>query len=265
MKARIVGVIAPVLMLGSMTFGMQDEPPVEADQPPVDLTVTADGPSSWLSGWTGSVALGLTGSEGNTERMSFRAEAQAMRTTESHETSASILYAYGRESSRATESRLDARLRNDWLFKDSPWRLFALGRFEFDDFQDWMYRVSAFAGPAYAFVDTEKTLLLGRVGLGVSREFGGEDNAWTPEGLIGGDLRHQISDRQSITASVDFFPSLKDLGPYRFNATAAWEIVVDPSYGLTLRVGVENRYDSTPGVGFKRNDFTYFALLAWNF
>jgi hypothetical protein len=242
-------------------------PDTTAAQPPdVALDPEQLPPSdSWLNGWTGSAAVGRNGASGNTDRVSFRAVGDAKRTVEAHETTINLLFAYGREDSRESENRFEGNLRNDWLFKDSPWRVFALAKYEFDEFQDWDSRVSFFAGPAYEFIDNETTFLLGRVGVGASREFGGEENKWTPEGLIGADFEHKFSDRQKISASADFFPALDQFGPYRFNAKAAWEIVVDPSNGLTLRVGIEDRYDSTPGDGFKRNDIDYFILLAWTF
>ncbi len=243
----------------------QDQPDEPAEQP---VTLDAESPpasQSWLNGWTGSAALGLNGADGNTERFSFRAETNAKRTVEAYETSLSFLYAYAQEDGNDSESRFEANARNDWLFKDSRWRFFALAKYEFDNFQDWDHRISLFAGPAYEFIKNDTTFLLGRVGLGVAREFGGEDNTWTPEGLIGADFEHAFSDRQKITATADFFPALDDVGDYRFVAKAAYEIIVDPTNGLTLRLGIEDRYDSTPGDGFKRNDISYFALLAWNF
>lgn len=271
MSTRQVGSRFTLAMIAAASFVVpitnafaQDE----AAEPQAEAALDAERPpasESWLRGWTGSAALGLNGADGNTERISFRAEAGGKRTVEAYETSFNLLYTYGRENSRETENRFEGGLRNDWLFKDSPWRLFALAKYEYDNFQDWDHRVSAFVGPAYEFLKTDTTFLLGRVGAGVSREFGGEDNTWTPEGLIGADFEHKFSDRQKLTASADFYPALDDFGPYRFTAKGAYEILVDPSNGLTLRLGVEDRYDSTPGEGFKRNDITYFALLAWNF
>ena len=35
-------------------------------------------------------------------------------------------------------------------------------------------------------------------------------------------------------------------------------------YGIVLRLGVQNRYDSDPGLA-KRNDLTYFATLGFGF
>lgn len=265
-KTRSGGIV--VTMMSAMVFlpAVAQEQPAEPEGQPVALDAESPPASqSWLNGWTGSVALGFNGAEGNTERFAFRAVANARRTVEAHDTTFSLLYAYAQDNGNDSESRFEANARNDWLFKDSRWRIFAIGRYEFDNFQDWDHRISFFAGPAYEFIKNDTTFLLGRVGAGVTREFGGEDNTWTPEGLIGADFEHAFTERQKLTATAEFFPALDDFDDYRFEIRAAYEIVVDPSNGLTLRLGAENRYDSTPGSGFKRNDISYFALLAWNF
>jgi hypothetical protein len=49
------------------------------------------------------------------------------------------------------------------------------------------------------------------------------------------------------------------------NAKAGWEIVVDPEVNMTLKLGVEDRYNDNPGPDRKKNDIEYFALLAWSF
>lgn len=221
---------------------------------------------SWTEGWKGGIELGLNGSEGNTERFNFRAGANAGRKTERFDTKFGFVYSYGREDSADTENKFLAEGRNDWLFKNSPWRVFAKSTFEYDDFQDWDVRVTAHGGVGYAFIEDDKTLLLGRVGLGFAREFGGEDNAIKFEGLLGADFSRQLTERQKISASVDYYPEIApELGPYRIEAKAAYEILVDPETKMTLKLGVLDRYDSNPGEGFERNDFEYFALLAWSF
>ena len=221
---------------------------------------------SWTEGWKGGIELGLNGSEGNTERFNFRAGANAGRKTERFDTKFGFVYSYGREDSADTENKFLAEGRNDWLFKNSPWRVFAKSTFEYDDFQDWDVRVTAHGGVGYAFIEDDKTLLLGRVGLGFAREFGGEDNAIKFEGLLGADFSRQLTEQQKISASVDYYPEIApELGPYRIEAKAAYEILVDPETKMTLKLGVLDRYDSNPGEGFERNDFEYFALLAWSF
>jgi putative salt-induced outer membrane protein YdiY len=232
----------------------QDEEAIEAAEP-----------RNWLQGWEGSVSLGLNGSSGNTELFNARAGADFARLTERFETTAALSYLYGVEDGSMTEHKFGAVARNDWLIPDSRWRLFARGNFDFDEFKDWKYRISGFVGPAYEFIGTDRTQLLGRIGVGLTKEFGGSENRIMPEGLLGADFSHQITDRQKVSATADYMPALDEFGPYRLYGRAVYEVVLDEQTNLNFRTGVESWYDSTPGEGFKRADVSYFAVLAWTF
>lgn len=218
-----------------------------------------------LEGWSGGFELGISGSEGNVDRFTGRAGVRGERRSEWNESRAELTYIYAKTDGETTQNQANFLVRNDRLFKDSPWRLFGIGMVDYDEFKDWDVRLSGFLGVGYAFIDEERTRLIGRLGAGLLREFGGEENAIIPEGLIGADFEHKLTERQKITASFDFFPELREFGPYRFIAKAAWEVLVDPEVNLSLRVGIEDRYDSTPGAGQKRNDLDYFATVVWSF
>ncbi len=220
---------------------------------------------SWLEGWKGSVEAGLTGSGGNTDRISFRTSVNAKRTTERYETSFGAAYQYAKSEGQESANRLELNLRNDWLFKDSKWRFFAQGKYEGDQFQDWDHRLSGFAGVGYEFIKNEKTLLIGRVGFGGSYEIGGEDEEFRPEGLVGVEYARQLTERQRLTAASEYYPDLSDLGEFRWNNRATWEVMVDPETNLFLRLGAEHRHDSQPGTGRKHNDLDYFLTMGWSF
>jgi putative salt-induced outer membrane protein YdiY len=221
--------------------------------------------TSWMSGWTGSIQLGLNGSEGNTDRLSFRTGLDATRFATDMETRIALRYSYATSDGETSENKARADVRNDWLIADSRWRYFVLGLAEYDRFQEWDVRASIFLGLGYEFIKTDRTLLLGRAGAGLTREFGGDRTRIIPEALLGADLEHKLTERQKVTATVDFFPALDHIGEYRLNARAAWEILIDPEVNLSLKIGVEDRYNSRPGEGFKHNDLDYFALVAWSF
>lgn len=220
---------------------------------------------SWLEGWKGSVEVGLAGSDGNTEQASFRTGINATRKTERIETKIGLNYLYAKSNGDETANRLGINIRNDWLLKDSRWRIFAEGQYENDQFQNWDHRISGFVGVGYEFIKREKTTLVGRAGVGGSQEIGGDDEGFHPEALLGLDFAHKISERQKLTASTDFYPSLDQGGEFRWVNKAAWEITVDPETNMFLRVGAEHRHDSDPGDNFKQNDLDYFLTLGWSF
>jgi putative salt-induced outer membrane protein YdiY len=220
----------------------------------------------FLTGWDGGVELGLNGSTGNSETFNVRGGANAERKTDLYVTKFTMTYERNSAESEVTKNRFEVTGRNDWILeKGSPWRIFLQGGAIYDDFQDWHWRLTTAAGIGYAFIENERTTLVGRAGLGLRRDLGGDDNRIHPEGVLGADLSHKITERQLLTASLDFFPSLLDLSDYRVVARAAWELIVDPEIKMSLKIGVEDRYDSDPGMGTKHNDFSYFALLVWSF
>ena len=90
------------------------------------------------------------------------------------------------------------------------------------------------------------------------------DDSYVPEGLAGLEFERQLTKRQKVTFSVEYFPDVTDPDEFRANSKAAWEMLVDPDMNLNLKLSVTDRYDSTPN-GAKRNDLDYSLLLLWKY
>ncbi|MDX2115287.1 MAG: DUF481 domain-containing protein [Planctomycetota bacterium] len=220
---------------------------------------------SFFEGWKGSLAAGVNGSDGNSETFSGRIQFNANRLTDLNETRWDNSYLYATDNGEKSKNRFESVLRHDFLFKDSPWGFFVQGKAEFDEFQDWNWRASLFAGPSYALIKNDSTTLRLRAGAGITREFGGDSNDIVPEALFGFDFNHKFDDKQSLFFNYEYLPSLKNFSDYRMTAKAGYEILLDKKSNLSLRLGVEDRYDSEPGPDSKKNDVEYFALIAWAF
>lgn len=223
-------------------------------------------PSSPFYGWKGAASVGLNGASGNSETFYVRAGLDLNRLTSASKSTANFKYSYATSSGEKSEDNARLDLRHDWLPKgNSRWRPFVQGSLEYDQFQNWDLRLSANAGLGYELIKTEKLLILPRAGLGFSREFGGSDNKLHPEALFGLDVEYAINDRSKLFASSDTFIRLDQASEYRILSKAGYEILIDATTGLSLRLGLENRYDAAARNDSKRNDFTYFALVVWNF
>jgi hypothetical protein len=105
---------------------------------------------------------------------------------------------------------------------------------------------------------------VGRSGISVSHEVGGPENAWNPELLFGGEFKHKFNPTHSISAKVDYYPTITDWSDYRLNTQASWEISLAAAWGLSLKLSVIDRYDSSPQ-GARPNDLDYSTLLLWTF
>jgi len=220
-------------------------------------------PQGFFSGWTGNVALGINGSDGNTERFNFRGSVDGDHKTDKNHTTFLTWYSFAKDDSNTSENKAQALLNNDYLFEDSPWLAFSRGQFEYDEFQDWDTRLSLYGGVGRTLIEDEKTTLLGKVGAGALKEIGSSDTAWRGEGIITFELTHQISERQKLTAVLDIFPDLGDSKHVRTRARAVWELAVDPETNMSLRIGAEDRYDNDPSGNALKNDVDFFAMLTW--
>lgn len=265
------------------TSGQQtSEPAVEAqqisEQQAADAAVASTGEGAAKApqpkknflglpeGWSGAVELGLSGSDGNTENFNMRAAFDLARKIGLASTALNLTYRHSAEGGDVTANRFVAGIRHDQRFSEtSRWRYFISALYEYDDFQDWRHRLTLGTGLGYAFIEDDKTTLIGRVGAGASKRWGGADENWTPEGILGIDLDHKLSERTSIYAHVTYLPDISQLTQYRVNSSAGVKIAVDPELGLNLHAGFEDRYDSNPGPGSQRNDIDYFLMLGWKF
>lgn len=266
-----VTIALPRIKAAAVTTTVEEAKQVAAEAakavapPPPPPPVPEEAKLSFWQGWKGNVALGLNGSDGNSETLNGRAGLGLKRTTDLMESLFTANYNYTTDDGEKSQSRGELFYRNDWFFKDSPWGFYAQGRAEYDEFQDWDWRLSAFVGPSYTVIKNDRTTFRLRAGAGITRELGGDRNDIIPEALFGFDFAHKLTDHQNIFVNYEYLPSLKNFSDYRMVTKAGYEIVVDPTNNISLKLGIEDRYDSEPGPDRKKNDIDYFALLAWNF
>lgn len=245
--------------------------PQQTEQPPVELAPPAEPeqvltwyyPHYWFpKPWEGSFQLGMNGSEGNADAFSFRTGADLKKKTKTHILAFDVTYANTTSGGITTQDNALANARYDHLFGDSPWSFFGKGNLEYDEFKAFDLRLVSNIGVGYQFIETKHTTLAGRFGSGFSREIGGPDNSLVPEAVFGMDYDTRLSDRQKLYAKFDYFPEWGEFGNFRAVLDSGWEIVLDKSTNLSLKIGIIDRYDSTPN-GRRRNDLDYSFLLLW--
>lgn len=218
----------------------------------------------WRKQWSGEIGAGVNGAAGNTERFNSRLGLDAKRVGPRADLVVSLLYSKGTANGEETEHKFISKLRNEWKLDETPWSLYGFATTTYDEFQNWDLRLVMGTGVGYQFIKTDSTSFQGRVGAGTSREFGGTEDRFIPEGNLGADFSHKLTDRQSLTAGMEYFPNFEEFGDYRVDSQAAWQVVIDPEMNLTLKIGFLDRYQSRPD-GAKRNDIDYFAQLGLKF
>ena len=214
--------------------------------------------------WTGSIEYGLNGTHGNTDTFNLRLGASAARKTPSSIMTLEVsLNQKSANTVRTAQNVLfDGRL--EWPFPDTPLSYFAHNNTEVDQFKAFDVRAGADTGIGYYVLDDDVSTLVGRVGGSVSREFGGPDDRYVPEMTFGVEWKHHFSPRQIVSANVNYFPDVTDFGDFRCNSKMSWEVVVDPDWGLSLKLSVIDRFDSTPN-GVRQNDVDYAVLMLWSY
>ena len=46
---------------------------------------------------------------------------------------------------------------------------------------------------------------------------------------------------------------------------AEYAVLLNDDNNMNLKIGALDRYDSTPGLGFRRNDLDYYITIGWEF
>ena len=239
------------------------DPPVDVAQPGVEHFVR-EPQLEPVELWEGSFELGVNGTEGNTQTLNFRLGLDAKRETDTNVLDLDL--DYRKDSNDGLETANRAFF--DWRWKlrraGSRWSPFVHGTVDYDEFQAFDARISVDGGMAYRLIDWETTSLEARAGGGFSREIGGPDDRYVPEAVFGLAFEHQVSKRQKLSLTAEYAPDVEDFGNYRLNTGANWEMLIDEEMGLSLKLGVLDRYDSTPN-GVKPNDLDYSIVLLWRF
>ena len=213
--------------------------------------------------WKHEIDAGLNGSSGNSESMNLHTGYTGSYKDDDH--GWKITAAYDKAESDGEESRNQffADLLKDWYWSDSPWFAFVQGRYDWDEFKEWDYRLSASAGAGYEFIDNDSWYLAGRLGLGGSKTYGGEDEESTPEAILGLEAEWNISERESVDFKTTFYPSLEESGEYRNITTFNWKMAISARGNLAMKIGLINEYDSLAPEGTDKSDFKYNLSLVW--
>jgi hypothetical protein len=238
-----------------------------ADPPP---TLVPDGslpPPPPPKLWTGGIEFGVNGSQGNTDVLNARFGLNADRRTEHNFFHADVLYTLTRQDGTTNQNQAWLNARDEILFPNSPWSIFAATQVEYNEFRAYNFRVGAYTGLAYQWLRTETTLVKTRLGAGAAWQTDTRHHSpdrWVPEAILGVDFNRRLTDRQALISTIDAYPNLSQIGQYRLRARVGYEVVIDPAHGMVLRLGVQDWYDTNPGPA-ARNDVNYFVSLLFKF
>lgn len=215
--------------------------------------------------WSGNLAFGLNGAQGNTERFGVQGRGELFRETEFDRL---MLYLESTYQSENGSKTVDEQLAGARLERDLTDRWFVFGNtdFEIDEFENLDLRALATTGAGYFFI-REKTLTFkGRTGVGYQFEsFSDGTTNKDPVGQAGYDVMYKPNGWLKLIHDLTYYPSFTDPGEdYRVVTNFTAEMPLGQSNFWKLRAGLRNQYDNQPAAGAESTDTTYQLNLVYD-
>lgn len=217
--------------------------------------------------WTGNIALGLSGEQGNSDTMKVSGRGEALRDTGFDRLS---LYVEGRleEQNQLTTTNevfTGASLEHDI---DERWFVFGSADFEKDEFESLELRAVVKTGIGRFFVRRPEFYFKGLLGLGYQHEdFTG--GATFQEGImsLGYDFKYNMTDFWKIGHQLTMFPSFSDPSKdYRLSSYFFTEApILKADAPWKLRFSLRSDYDNLPRPGIKELDNSYNVNIVYDF
>lgn len=219
---------------------------------------------NWLDAWDSQAELGLDGSSGNANTLGIHTGFESTRSTKYFDVDLDFDYRQVRNRSTTTED--NGRITSDFdrVFNGTPHSAFGKFGAEWDRFKAFDLRLNLNGGYGYHWLRRDDFTLVTRFGAGASREIGAPNDQWLPEAVFGFESERHWTSKQKTKQKLEYFPAWEDFGNYRIVADLSWETVLDQADQMSLKLSVNNRYDSTPQ-GARRNDLYYSLLLLYKF
>jgi putative salt-induced outer membrane protein YdiY len=213
--------------------------------------------------WKNEIEAGLNGATGNSESTSIHLGYSGKYKDEDHGWKLISAYDKAKSDGEISRNQFVADLLKDWYWNSSPWFAFTQGRYDWDEFKDWDYRLSGSGGIGYEFIHNDSWYLVGRIGLGGNKIYGDIEEEFTQEATLGLDAAWTISERESVDFKTTFYPSLEEDGEYRNITAFNWKMVMFEQGSLAMKIGMLNEYDSQAAPGTEKSDFKYNLSLVW--
>ncbi len=230
----------------------------------------------WGQLWAGTASLGLAGTKGNAEALTFTVGANVARVTNNDKTTLYFNTIRASALVDGTDSQTADAVRGGWAYNHnvSP-RLFAgvFNDYSYDKFQDLNLRFVAGGNFGYHVTKTKRGLLdvLGGFDYIHSSYFAPVTTPPTPltpaqsaaEIMAGEDYSLKLNAATSLVESFRYFDSLSNTEAYRMNFDVGASTKI--SKWLTWNVSLSDRYVNRPAIGRKDNDFLYSTGLGITF
>jgi len=221
----------------------------------------------WGDLWGGTGTVGLAGTAGNAQALTFTTGVNANRVTNTDKTALhfSLIKASARINNMS-EATAEAVRGGISYAHDVSQRLFfsAFNDYEYDRFQDLDLRFVIGGGVGFHAWKTEKSSLDLLAGVAYNRsKFSTPLTRNSAEFYWGDDYYLKLSSATSLVQSYRMFNDLTNTGDYRVNFDIGLSTRIFK--WLSWNISLSDRYLNNPAPGRKTNDFLYTTGLGITF
>ncbi len=218
-----------------------------------------------LEGWAGAGSFGFALARGNsdTTNLALAFDAQRKTTKDAWIIDAASIYSTDGSTSTTTANSFQGLIRYDHNLTK---RLFAYGAFAgtYDELQNLDYRIMPGAGLGFHAIASDRTTLDLLGGLGYTRESystGLTNNLLTA--TLGDEFAYNVTKSTTIIQNLYYLPSLNETSIY--HVTGNFGLSTKLNGWLTSNLNFNDRYNSAPVLGNKKNDVLFTAGLGFTF
>jgi putative salt-induced outer membrane protein YdiY len=215
--------------------------------------------------WTGRLELGLTGTDGNSDRFTFVGRSEGVRDAEATRLRLFALGFYAEDEGVRSQNEFKGGGRYEWKFSDL-WSAYTSAELEHDEFEALDLRSTIVFGIGYQALKSPRQMLMTRLGLGYQYEtFDVAEDKDEAILDLGYEYELKIKKWAKLRQDTTYHSALENpVRGYRIIANSSAEIPLASNDAWKLRLGVKHEYDDAPLPGIDRLDTTYFLNLAYD-
>ncbi len=215
--------------------------------------------------WSGNIAMGIQGAQGNTERFAATGRGELFRTTDSERMAMYLEVNYAKEDDEQTENE---KLAGVSLERDITNRVYARGSadFEIDDFEELDLRAIATASLGRFFIREPNLTFKGFAGVGYRFEsFQDGTTDKDPTGVLGYETDYNLNSRLSLFHNLTYYPSFSSPGQnYLVVTDFGGEMPITEDESWKLRGLLRSQYNSQPAQNSETTDTSYRLNLVYD-
>jgi len=225
------------------------------------LCAVANG-ATLAGGWDSSLDLGLTMTQGNSETTLLTTNLNLSKSEANDEYLAGLGYTFGEDSGNVSADELTGFFSWNRLVSETQYAGFRLeGRR--DDIAKVDYRIQATALYGIYLIKNDTTTFSIEGGPGYTTQSLDSVDSDSAHFYVGQKASHKLTENTNLTQSIAAYAQLEDFDNHNINFTFGIETRM--SEAMSLKILVENKYESEPAAGAENNDLKLVSGISYKF